>query len=713
MNPYKGLRAFQEADSQDFHGRDVLIAELVERVSTQRLVAVVGASGSGKSSVVRAGLLPAVAQRPWFVVTILPGAHPLEELEAGLLRVASDEVPGLLEQLQSEDRGLIRAVRRVLPSDDSELLLVIDQFEEVFTAASTEERDRFLDGLVQAIGDDRSRIRIVATIRADFYDRPLRHRGFGGLLQDATLNVLPMSAEELTAAIEAPATRLGSRFEPGLVEVIVADVGENAGMLPLLQYALTELFDRRIGDEMTLSGYRDIGGVTGALARRAEELFTDLHEHDQAGARRLFTRLVTPGEGVEDTRRRALRSELSVVSDEIIDSFGSHRLLSFDRDPATRAPTVEVAHEALIREWDRLRHWVDEDRQGLRTLRHLTASTKGWIDTDRDPAELYRGGRLDAAAEWADQHRNDLAPDEVDFLEASRALREVELREQAERATAREKQNQRLRRSLTVVGVLAIMAVLASGFAFQQWDSAGARADEAAEARAAAETRRLISDAGQLAPTNRRVALLLAAEGYRRDPGPAALGGLQSVLTDSISFLGFLASDIAFNDVAWTGNGDLVGTHSTGVTLLTPEGERLLDIPFSGAQSLAVSSDDTLVAVSGRDTTVRIFDLRTGEPAAAPLFHGAAVTSMAFSDSGGRFATGDWAGDVRVFDDRFELVQQIAAHHDAGLDLHPEDLPEGVEPPLAHDPRSFGLGVVDVALSSDGSTVASVGGLVV
>ncbi len=710
VNPYKGLRAFQEADSQDFHGRDELITELVSRVIDQQLVAVVGASGSGKSSVVRAGLLPAITDREWFVVTVVPGSHPLEELEAGLLRVAAQEVPGLLEQLRSDDRGLIRAVRRVLPPDGSELLLVIDQFEEIFTSATTEERNAFLGGLVEAISDERSRIRVVATIRADFYDRPLRHRGFGALLQGATINVLPMSAAELALAIEAPAERLGSRFEPGLVDVIVSDVGENAGMLPLLQYALTELYDRRVSNQMTLAEYRDIGGVTGALARRAEEIYSSLHPADQEAARRLFTRLVTPGEGVEDTRRRALRSELSIVSDDVIEAFGSHRLLSFDRDPSTRMPTVEVAHEALIREWDRLRHWVDDDRMGMRTLRHLTSSSAGWNAADRDPAELYRGARLEAALAWAEGHREDLATVELEFLEASRSLRDRERQEQLERAALREQQNRRLRRSLVGVGILAVMALLASGFAFQQWGNAGSRAEEAADARASAETRRLISDAGQLAATNRRVALLLAAEGYRRAPDAAALGGLQSVLTESRSLLGYVAADLSFTDIEWTTDGRLVGSHSAGVTVFDSNGDRLLEIPMAGARLIAVRADDAVVAVAGSDSSVRVFDLGTGSEIASPIAFDSTVVGIAFSSDGRRFATGERAGIVRVFDQQFGLLATIDAHTDATAMPDPDDLPEGIDPPLLHDPVSFRLGVIGVALSADGRTVASVGG---
>lgn len=709
VNPYKGLRAFQEADAQDFHGREALVGELVERVSTQRLLAVVGASGSGKSSVVRAGLIPSVADRDWFVVTVVPGAHPLEELEAGLLRIAPGDVSGLLEQLRDPDRGLVRAVRRILPPDNSELLLVIDQFEELFTTSADEEGELLLDGLVEAITDDRSRIRVVATIRADFYDRPLRHRDFGTLLQDNTVNVLPMAPGELEAAITGPAAGIGVRFEPGLSDAIVSDVGDSTAMLPLMQYALTELYDRREGTQLTLAQYREIGGVTGALARRAEELYQQSEPGDQASAHRLFTRLVTPGEGVEDTRRRALRSELTMVSDNVIDSFGGRRLLSFDRDPVTRAPTVEVAHEALIREWPRLRTWLDEDRDGLRVLRHLTTATKGWEEANRDPGELYRGSRLDSALEWANLHPGDLSSNESDFLDAGQALRSAEEREAAERTATRERQNRRLRRSLVGVGTFALVALLAGLFAFQQRSSAQDRADEAADARTAAETRRLISDASQLASTNRRVALLLAAEAYRRDPNSPAIGALQTVLTSSTDFLGYFGSEFEFLDIAWAGDSRLVGIHGAGAVVMSETGHVLHEeIDLAGARLGAVRPDGAVVAIAGSDSTVRLFDVETGQPLLTPIAHDSAVISMSFSGDGLTFATGNQAGSIRVFDHSLTQIAEIAAHPEQEANY--DDLPEGVSPPLAHDPASFRLGVIGLSLSHDGSYVASIGG---
>ncbi len=423
-NPYKGLRSFDEADAADFFGRARLVDQLVSEIRDSRFLAVVGPSGSGKSSVVRAGLVPALrdgavpGSSRWFVTTMVPGRRPFEELESALLRVAINPPTSLLEQLRDGDRGMARAVRRSLPSDATELVLVVDQFEELFTQVDGDERDHFLAALASAVGDDEARLRVVATVRADYFDRPLTHRSIGELMAAHHVAITPLSAEELERAVAGPAERAGARLEPGLLAAIVADVSDRPAALPLLQYCLTELYDRRDGLVMTLAAYRELGGVSGALGRRAEEEYQSLDEDGRLAARELFTRLVTPGEGAADTRRRARRSELLALPvgaeamERVLDAFGSQRLLTFDRDPATREPTVEVGHEALLTEWPRLKAWVDEDREGLRVMRRVAEAGEAWVQGGREEADLLRGARLEAASEWAAANPERLSSDE-------------------------------------------------------------------------------------------------------------------------------------------------------------------------------------------------------------------------------------------------------------------------------------------------------------
>jgi WD40 repeat protein/transcriptional regulator with XRE-family HTH domain len=472
VNPYKGLRAFGEADAEDFFGRETLIQQLLARLSEggelARFLAVVGPSGSGKSSVVRAGLVPSLRRggllgsENWFYVDLMPGPRPFEELEAALLRVAVNPPASLLSQLKENERGLLRAVNRILPADESiQLVLVIDQFEEIFTLTTGDanaERASLLSSLVTAAMDERSRVRILITLRADFIDRPLRYVDFGELLQRRSELVLPLTPDELERAILGPARRVGLRLEPGLVAAMIRDVGDQPGALPLLQYALTELFEKREGRTLTQAAYDSIGGVLGALGRRAEEVFAGLNESQQALARQLFLRLVTLGEGVEDTRRRVLRSELESLQvssfelehyelkpanpkpetrqlgifSQVIEAFGKSRLLAFDHDLATRGATVEVAHEALLREWARLREWLNESRSDVRLQRQLAQAAHEWETAKREASYLLTGTRLAQFEGWAANAAIALTHDERAYLAAS--LAEHEQRAAAEQA---------------------------------------------------------------------------------------------------------------------------------------------------------------------------------------------------------------------------------------------------------------------------------------
>lgn len=513
VNPYKGLRPFEEADAPDFFGREALTQQLLVRLGEggdlSRFLAIIGPSGSGKSSVVKAGLIPALRRgglpnsENWFVVEVLPGPHPLEELEAALLRIAVNPPESLLAQIQQDKRGLLRAIHRTLPTDpNTELVLVIDQFEEVFTLVEDEaERSHLLDGLVEAALTERSRVRVIITLRADFIDRPLRYMDFGELMQRRSELVLPLTPDELERAIVGPADRVGLRLEAGLAEAISADVIEQPGALPLLQYALTELVEKRSDHALTKAVYQSIGGVRGALGRRAEEVYGSLDEASQSSARQIFLRLVTLGEGTEDVRRRVPRSELeglttdhgpqttetstvvrgqSSVVGSVLDAFGKSRLLSFDRDLQTRGPTVEVAHEALLREWLRLREWLNESRSDVRLQRVLANATVEWLNANRDSSYLLQGTRLAQFEGWAATTQIALTRDERAFLnasiterqahevaEADRQRRELEAAQKLAETEKRRAEEQalsasRLRRGAVYLsGALLIAAALA------------------------------------------------------------------------------------------------------------------------------------------------------------------------------------------------------------------------------------------------------------
>jgi WD40 repeat protein/class 3 adenylate cyclase len=470
-NPYKGLRAFAENDAEDFFGREALSEHLVARLAETRFLAVVGPSGSGKSSVVRAGLLPRLRQgalpgsEHWYVAEMFPGAYPLEELEAALLRVGDNVPTGLLEQLEKDERGLVRAVKQLVVDEESELVLVVDQLEEAFTLVEDEDRrTQFLALLERAVTDPHARLRVVVTLRADFYDRPLLYSGFAELLRDYVEALVPLKAEEFERAIAGPAERVGAKFEPGLLSELVSDVSNEPGALPLLQYALTELYERREGSTLTRDAYRATGGVSGALAGRAEEIYMGLGEPAREASRQLFLRLVTLGEGAEDTRRRVERTELASMEvdqgalAEAIQEFGASRLLSFDRDPRSGTPTIEVAHEALMREWGRFRRWIDSGREQVRLHRRLAAATREWEAARREPSYLLRGSNLAQFELLAGDSTIALTELEREFVDVSTAANELELARQR-------RQNRRLKGLLAGAVGLLLLAVVAGALA--------------------------------------------------------------------------------------------------------------------------------------------------------------------------------------------------------------------------------------------------------
>jgi WD40 repeat protein/serine/threonine protein kinase/two-component SAPR family response regulator/energy-coupling factor transporter ATP-binding protein EcfA2 len=541
-NPYKGLRAFQEADAADFFGRETLVQQLLDRLEApsngrqSRFLALVGPSGSGKSSVIKAGLIPALRQGAlpgtdkWFIAEMVPGSRPFEELELALWSIAVEPPPNLVEPMKRDTGGLLRTLRRILPATPgAQLLLIIDQFEELFTLVEDQElRTFFLDSLLTAIRAPLSPLRLVVTLRADFYDRPLAMQVWGEILKENTEIVLPLNPSELTWAVREPARRMGVSLEEGLASAIVADVSDQPGALPLLQYAMTELFEQREGDTITHAAYQGIGGVQGALGQRAENLYGELDQDEQQAARQLFLRLVTLGEGVEDTRRRTLRTELEALyihgqpdgatSDSptdnapspispVIDLFGQHRLLSFDRDPLTRSPTVEVAHEALLREWPRLRDWLVESRHDVRMQRLLAAAAAEWQQAEKDAGYLLRGSRLDLFEQWVESSSVALTADERAFLQASSTARqqrraEEEVRHQRELHTAQKlvrTQRQRatfLASALVIAIILTVVALSFARTANQNAELASARQIEAlahAELAAAREAEALQS----------------------------------------------------------------------------------------------------------------------------------------------------------------------------------------------------------------------------
>lgn len=472
--PYRGLNTFGEEHADLFFGRDAEIQRLLEKLKASRLLAVLGSSGSGKSSLVRAGLIPALRRgalpgsETWVIETLVPGAQPLAALAAHVLRLhGHGAMTATLDELRADPRALHLAGVLALADRPSSarVMWVIDQFEEVFTLCRDDgERAAFVEGLVYAAAVPDGRTVVALTMRADFYPKCAAYPQLAASIGAHQFLVGPMQDGDLRQAIEAPARRVGLELETGLIPTILEDVARQPGALPLLQHALLELWGRRRGTMLTLEGYRESGGVEGAIARRADALHDSFTPARQAIARSILLRLTQPGEGTEDTRRRATLDELTPAADErdaverVVGQLCDARLLTISGEAGMSERWVDVSHEALIRGWPRLRGWIEEDRAGLRIHRRLTQAAEEW-HKHRDDGALYRGVRLAQATEWRDRTRPRLNDLERAFVDASIALERHE-------AAVRD---QRRRRIVVWLSVSLIVFAILGGAAGLQW----------------------------------------------------------------------------------------------------------------------------------------------------------------------------------------------------------------------------------------------------
>jgi hypothetical protein len=429
-SPYMGLRYFDTADADLFYGREALTDELLRRVQTESFLAIVGASGSGKSSVARAGLIPAwKAATRGTVHVITPTARPLESLAASLTR-ESESVTAtstLMDDMQKDVRSLRLYVKKMLSnSGATTLLLDVDQFEEVFTLCKDlAGRKAFIENLLSLVDGEHPAAQVILTLRADFYHQCAGYEGLRQALEKHQAYIGAMTRGELREAIIQPAEKNGWGFQPGLVDLILQDVGTEPGALPLLSHALLETWKRRQGRTLSLQGYHEAGGVKKAITQTAESVYDNFSTEEQTIARGIFLRLTELGEGVQDTRRRVKLDELVQTRQQeavvkVLQTLTSARLVTTEEDSA------EVAHEALIREWGTLRKWLDEDRESLSLHRHLTETAQEWQRRGREASELYRGTRLRLLQDWLKEHHDSLSPLEAEFLKASQNVKRQE-----------------------------------------------------------------------------------------------------------------------------------------------------------------------------------------------------------------------------------------------------------------------------------------------
>jgi WD40 repeat protein len=737
-NPYKGLRAFDEADAADFFGRDPVVEEVVHRLdgddAANRLVLVVGGSGTGKSSVVRAGLLPRLRDgaipraRDWYVATMLPGPAPFKELAESLQHIAVEEDPDLVHALGAPG-GIDQVLRRLLPPG-AQVLLVVDQLEELFTTSSEADQRAFLEGLVQAIEARDSRLRVVCTLRADFFDRPLGVQGFGAAVSEATVTIPLMSPAELEAAIVEPSRRAGRVVEGALVAELVDAVAHEPASLPSLQFALFELAEASSG-ALTLAAYRELGGVTGAVTSRAESLYQSLGDDERAAVRRVFEHLVVINPDGEPTRRPAARAEL--VRDEhaaslgaVIDRWADARLLSLDRHRQTREPTVEVAHEALLREWPRLRRWIDEGRDVLVALGQLRDAAAGWTAVDRDPGALYRGARLQVALDATAPRTGTLAQAEREFLDASVAARDEEEHAVGAAAARQVRVNRRLRAQLVAIAVALVIALVGGVVALDQ-------RGQAEQERRIATARELASSSVANLADDPELSILLALEAIEttQSHGESVRPEAVEALHESIAANRVLSRVPGVGGaVDWSPDGTVFvteGVEETGLVDIrdaeTGESVRIFPGDEIDINDVAFSADSGRLAVVGDEGYLRVFDVRTGEELAKLGDPVAPARGPSFSPDGSRVAAGWQDGNgVRVFDvDSGKLVSSFedndalttAFSPDGARIVVPNVFDVGIvvadvetgEPLLELDDRA--ARVTDVGFSPDGRWLAT------
>ncbi|MFI9383680.1 hypothetical protein [Kutzneria sp. NPDC052558] len=441
-SPYLGLAPFEEADGPLFFGREEQVAELVDRVNGRRFAGLFGPSGCGKSSILRAGLAADRGNRPTILFT--PGAHPVEECAVQLATFLAESPTVLRAEFMADPANLGLRVRQALVDrgEDADVLLVVDQFEEVFTrCADPAERDAFIRALVAAAT---GRCRVAIGVRAGFEDHCARHPELAAALRDARVDVGAMTSEELRRAITQPAVSAGGMVSTALVARVISDVCGEAGALPLLSHVLLATWCRRQGTTLTVAGYEAVGGVHHWLARIAEQTFAALSEDRQRIARRLFLRLVD----VDDRRRRVSGPELDAddATKSVLDTLVDARLLTVHADG------VEITHESLIRHWPRLRDWLAENPDYRRIQRALTRATDEWEALDHDPGALYRGVRLASTADWAARTDDAVTARERAFLDAS--------------LSAHRRQTLRSHQIAALVAVLLLIALSAVAYAW-------------------------------------------------------------------------------------------------------------------------------------------------------------------------------------------------------------------------------------------------------
>ncbi|UNU23620.1 WD40 repeat domain-containing protein [Microcoleus vaginatus] len=617
--PYRGLFHFGPDDAEFFFGREVFVEELFAATQTRNFIPLLGASGSGKSSVVLAGLVPKLLQQEghWLFTHFRPGSEPFHALAEALVPLYEHDKNATEQMAQARElakffvngsvplQDVFSKIQRNYPNH--RVLLIADQFEELYTlCADQKTRHSFLDILLASFPVSPSQSQfsrvLVATMRVDFLGNALSYPKFGEVLRNPDVKIRSMNREELSQVIVKPAEKLGVAFQDGLVKRILDDVEDQPGNLPLLEFALTELWNKRTGKQLTHKIYEEIGQVEGALARHADEKYRNLTDEEKEKVRRIFIQLVRPGEGVEDTRRIAMKAELGEQSWSLVKQLADARLVVTSRN-ATSQETVEVVHEALIRNWGELREWMNRDRVFRAWQERLRAAKGQWEATNRDSGSLLRGAALAEAEEQLKQRPEDLI-DEQEFIEQS--IQEGNRLKQVE--AARRKREIRTAWGIAAGSVVAV--VISTGLGLMAWNQ---------------KNQSELNQAESLA----RYSQSSFNEGKDLDAFVAVLQAqkiLQNQHTTNLEVMNALLEGVAQERE----RNSLTG-HSSDV------------------YSVSFSPDGKTLASGSLDKTIKLWNLATGREIRTLKGHSSEVYSVSFSPDGKTLASGSWDKTIKLW----------------------------------------------------------------
>ncbi|AFZ24105.1 WD40 repeat-containing protein [Cylindrospermum stagnale PCC 7417] len=688
--PYRGLRAFGEEDAQYFYGRETLTRQLISQLGQKSFLAVVGASGSGKSSVVHGGLIAQLRlgkQLPgsdsWWMKSLCPGTRPLDALARRLAGEGKGEnlAPHLLLEgmLYQGVEGFVYWIRS---RPEPMVVLVIDQFEELFTLAPSEDRQRFLELVLGAVEYAPDKFKLVMTLRADFIAACLEVSALARWLQQSSVLVPPnLSDEDYRRVIVNPAEQVGLKVEPGLVEVLLQELNHSAGDLPLLEFVLEQLWEFRQGGELTLFAYQQqVGGIKGALERKAQAVYDGLDSQTQDCARWIFLSLTQLGEGTEDTRRRVFKSELVVqrypalLVERTLQALTAGKLVVVNLDEAvgsvkgeevsliasSSVVTIEVVHEILIRHWSTLRWWLEENRSRLRSQRQVEQAAALWKHNDEQADFLLSGIRLGEAEEIYVKYTDELSQDVQHFIAACLEARQ---RQQFE-------QKKRLRQAQRAIAVISILGIIASGFgglAYFQKQSAQLR--EVAALNASSEA---------LLLSNQQLEALIASVKSGRelkqvfappkDIQFATAASFQQAVTQTQEFNRLQGHNQQVNAVSFSHDGRFIASASDDQTVKIWNSSGQLFTTFPGFKnrviSVAFSPDGKFIAASA-DNTIQVFGNDIGLGEKFFLTNRQERQERQDNKEGGTFKTNSRL--VKSLSEHTDIVTDISFSHDGNI----------------------------------------------